>query len=370
MIKFYKPDYNNCVLNVTSTLAEFFNAPNANATLPVLKRKLSEKPYEKIVFAIFDGLGSYPIKVNLSDDDFLVKNTAQTLYSTFPSTTTNATTSINTNKQPLEHGWFGWKGYFGDIDDVVVLFNRQTAYTKEKLPDDYRYPIGESDDYWFNYAETDYEITTVMPSFCKGFKNGFVHAKTVSECLSAVKELITKPGKRFIYVYCPDPDMTMHDYGVTSSRAKKTIKSISAGLEELQKDSENTLFIISADHGQTDVTGTIDFYKDVELNDMLLCPPYLEPRATAFKVKDGFKRQFKKTFIKRYGEDFTLFNAKTLISQGYFGQRGEYGYLLGDYIAVCKTGKLMVCQKDEFHFKGHHTSLKEEMLVPLILFES
>ncbi len=367
---FFKPDYDNCVLNISSTLAEYFNAPNTNATLPVLKQKLAEKQYEKIVFVIFDGMGTHPIKLNLEGNDFIVKNTVQTLYSTFPSTTTNATTSINTNKQPLEHGWFGWTGYFDDIDSVITLFNRKNAYTNEKLPDDYSYPIGESDDYWFNYAKTDYEITTVMPSYCKGFKEGFVHAKTVTECFNALKDLLNKQGKRFIYVYCPDPDMTMHDYGVTSNQAKTVIKSISNGLSNLQKESKNALFIVSADHGQTDVTGTVDFYKDEELNSMLLCPPYLEPRATAFKVKKGFKRKFKKEFTERYGEDFTVFNTKTLIKQGYFGQKGEYGNLLGDFIAVCKTDKLLVCKKEEFHFKGHHTSLKEEMLVPLIIFES
>lgn len=370
MDKFIKPDYDNSVMNISSTLAEYFNVPSNNAVLPRLKDVLNENSYDKIVFAVFDGLGLHPMRKNLSSDDFLMKNVAQTLTSTFPSTTTNATTSINTDKQPLEHGWFGWTVYFDKAGCVTELFRMTNAFSGEKLPDDFVYPVKEHDDYWFDYAKTDYAVSSVMPSYCKGAKGGCVRATTVKEVIDGIHGEISKPGKRFVFAYCPEPDATMHEFGVTSEQAKSIINEISQGLSRLQIESLNTLFIVSADHGQTDVTGTIDFYKDKELNSLLYAPPYLEPRATAFKLKRGKKRIFKKIFTERYGEDFALFDSKNMIRQGYFGQRGEYGYLLGDYVAVCKTGKLLVTKPNDFQFKGHHASLKEEMLVPLILFSS
>lgn len=49
---FTKPDFKNSVLNVTATLAEYFNAPNKNAIIPSLKEEL-DKNYETVVFLLF-----------------------------------------------------------------------------------------------------------------------------------------------------------------------------------------------------------------------------------------------------------------------------------------------------------------------------
>ena len=89
---FIIPNWTNSNLNISATLAEFLGAPNKNATLPILKREL-DKQYKNVVFICFDGLGINPININLDKNDFLRKNIKQTLVSTFPSTTTNATTS-------------------------------------------------------------------------------------------------------------------------------------------------------------------------------------------------------------------------------------------------------------------------------------
>ena len=105
--EFIKPNYKNCNLNISSTLAEFLGTENKNATLKLLEDEL-KKNYKNVVFICFDGMGIYPITQNLKPKDFLRKHIQQTLVSTFPSTTTNATTSLMTNTLPLEHGWFGW----------------------------------------------------------------------------------------------------------------------------------------------------------------------------------------------------------------------------------------------------------------------
>lgn len=370
---FTKPDFKNSVLNVTATLAEYFNAPNKNAIIPSLKEEL-DKNYETVVFLLFDGMGMHPLNVNAPKDGFLHRNIKAVLTSTFPSTTTNATTSVNTNLLPLEHGWFGWILHFKEIGKHVALFSHVDALTGEKV--DFKYPIKPSDDYWFNYANTDYEITTVMPRYCKGGKSNSVIIHTVEECLSAVQSLCDKDGKQFVFTYCPDPDMTMHDYGVTSIETKRVIEAISDGLLELQKRTKNTLFIVVADHGQVDVKGEVDFYKDQELNDLLLCPAFLDARTPAFWVKPDKKAEFEEKFTNRYGKDFVLYKTEDLIREGYFGDRGEYGYLLGDYIAIgTDTDKLfnpIPPRKgdDGFKFKGHHTSLTREMTVPLIFFSS
>ena len=121
MRKFIKPNWENSNINISATLAEFLCAPNKLQTLPILKKEL-KKNYKNVVFICFDGLGINPINKNLNENDFLRKNIKQTLVSTFPSTTTNATTSLMENKLPLEHGWFGWSMNFKDIKKMLIFF--------------------------------------------------------------------------------------------------------------------------------------------------------------------------------------------------------------------------------------------------------
>ena len=118
MKKYIKPNWKRCNLNISATLAEFLGAPNNNVTLSKLWKELS-KDYKNIVFICFDGMGINPLKINLCKDDFLRKNIKKVLTSTFPSTTTNATTSLACNLLPREHGWFGWSLHFEEISRII-----------------------------------------------------------------------------------------------------------------------------------------------------------------------------------------------------------------------------------------------------------
>lgn len=367
MKKLIKPDWQNSILNISATLSEFLNAPNNNATLPILKEELN-KGYKNVVFICLDGMGINPIKKNLKRKDFLRKNIVQTLTSTFPSTTTNATTSLATNKLPLEHGWLGWSLHFEEINRNIDIYLHSDSQTGEKV--DFIYPIGDNSDCYFDNAKTDYEIIAVMPEYCKTKTQNRINVENEKELFGEILNVCKKEGKHFIYAYNPEPDSTMHEYGVTSKEAKEKIRFINEEVEKLYSELEDVLLIITADHGQIDVKGYTEFYKDKELNDMLECVPYLDARTPAFIVKKEKEQEFESKFNKKYGKDFKLFKTKDLIEQNYFGERGEYGKILGDYIAVgTYTHKQFVSYENMPRFKGHHTSLTEEMLVPLILLK-
>ena len=370
MQKLIKPDWKNSILNISATLAEFLGAPNENATLQVLTNELA-KGYKNVVYMCFDGMGINPLEINLDEKDFLRTHIVKTLTSTFPSTTTNATTTLATNKLPLEHGWFGWSLHFDEIGRNVDIYLHRDSQTGEEV--EFEYPmIDDADCYFYHATRTDYEINTVFPKYvsCKPEFNHVIQG--VEDIFDLVKGICAKPDKQFVYAYCPEPDYTMHENGVTSPDAQKLIQSISENLQKLCAQTRDTLFIVSADHGQVDVEGYIDIREDEELNSMLECPLYLDSRSPAFKVKRGYKRKFTKLFRERYGEDFVLFKTSDMIKLGYFGNRGEYGYLLGDFIASgTYTNKMFIPPKHEIHYmKGHHTALTKEMLVPLILFNS
>ena len=368
MKRFIKPNWKNSNLNISATLAEFLGAPNENATLSLLKKELS-KQYKNVVFICFDGMGINPIIRNLSKQDFLRKNIQKTLTSTFPSTTTNATTSLTSNLLPLQHGWLGWSLHFDGLEHNVDLYPCNNSETGEKV--DCVYPIYDNANCYFDNTNTDYKITPVLPVYVKTkSENQKIVIENEFDLCSTIKKVCNKKGKQFIYAYLPEPDSTMHEFGVTSVEAKAKFESINKEIEKLYNELKDTLIIITADHGQVDIEGHIEFYKDKEINDLLQYPPYLDGRTPAFIVKDGKEKEFEIKFKKRYGKDFKLFKSKHLIDKGYFGNKGEYGHLLGDYIAIgTYTHKEFLNYENSQRFKGHHTSLTEEMKVPLIILK-
>ena len=322
--EFIYPDFNHCNLNISATLAEFLGAPNKNTIIEPLKKEL-EKGYKNVVFICFDGMGVHPMRQNYVDDNILTKNVKDILTSTFPSTTTNATNSLLQNKLPSEHN-----------------------------------------------ANSNYEINTIFPPYVKvKHPERNYTFSSLYEFGDYIKEICEKEGNQFVYAYSPDPDATMHDYGVTSEKAKQVFDEIAEMMERLYKETSDTIFIVTADHGQVDIDAWIPLYEDKEIMDMLTIYPYLEARTVCFKVKDGMHEEFEKVFTKKYGEDFILYKSQELINKGLFGGTGDKCYLLGDYIAIgTYTHKQMLLTPSSHAFRGHHTSLTEEMEVPLIVFKN
>lgn len=367
--KFIKPNFKKSNLNISATLAEFLDCPNRNHTIKILKKALANN-YKNVVFMCFDGLGINPLNINLPKDSFLRKHIVEKLVSTFPSTTTNATTSLMTNTLPLEHGWFGWSVYFESLNRNINIFLDNDSWTNEKI-EIKESPLSDVN-FYFDEAKSDYMINTVFPAYVKVKhpENNNVFHKT-EEFFDIIESICEKEGKQFIYAYCGEPDSTMHSNGVTSNEAKEVIEFINDNVEKLSKQVKDTLFIITADHGQIDVEGYIELYKDKEIMDMLKIYPYIEPRAVAFMVKEEMKEKFVKTFNKKYKKDFKLYRTEYLIKKGYFGDYGDKVHLLGNFIAIgTYTHKLMLLNPNSNYFKGHHTSLTEEMKVPLILIEN
>ncbi len=367
---FIKPDFNNNILNVSASLAEFLGCKNDYKTLPILNKALKNN-YKNIVFIIFDGLGINPLKINLKKDDFLNKNIKQTLTTVFPSTTTNATSTLLTNRPPLVHGMLGWSMYMSQLGKNVDVYPACDSRTGEKVDPQLinsRFRLQP----YYKDAKTDYVISKVVPPYWKdGTESNIVNYQGLDEFLSKIENICQSKDKNFIYCYFSDIDQTMHKYGVSSNEAKAIITQVNDKMKLLCEKLEDTLFILTADHGQVDIDGFVELYKDEELSSCLQTPPYLEPRAAAFKVKEGEKEKFEKLFLERYSQDFKLYTTSFLIKNGYFGERFiDNEALLGDYIAICTNNKQFLVYNDMPRFKGNHSSLTKEMLVPLIIIES
>ena len=367
-MKFYFPNYKKSILNISSTFNKMLGHSTDIPSLPKLEKYL-KKDYKNVVFIILDGFGINPIEANLDKENIFRKNIKQTLTSVFPSTTTNATTTYMCADYPFNHGWFGWSIYFKELNKAVEVYRATDYFTGEKVDPTFartRLPF----EAYYKYAK-NYEVNTVLPVYIKdGVMKEHYPYNTRKGMFDNIKECCKKEGKQFVYAYCDYPDATMHDYGVKSKQAKEVINELTALTEDLEKNVKDTLIVISADHGHIDIDGYIDIYNNTELMECLERPMTLEPRATSFKVKEDKKEEFVRLFNEDYKKDFKLFEVDYLIKKGVFGPYNEKNRdLLGDYIAVAKTNKLLLFFENSNMFKGHHTSLTKEMLVPLIIID-
>lgn len=368
--KFIYPNFSNSNINISATLAEFLGVPNKNSTIELLQNEL-KNGYKNVVFICFDGLGIYPLKKHLKEYELFLKENKAILYSTFPSTTTNATTSLLSNTLPSEHGWFGWSVYFDYLQKNIDIFSNKDSWSGEKI-DDNKIRLLRPKYYFDNEIKTDYKINTVFPEYVKvDFpKRNYVY-KTEKEFFNILEDICKKEEKQFIYAYYPDPDHTMHEHGVSSKQTHKVITNLQNGVRNLKNSTQNSIFIITADHGQIDIEGYVEFYKDKKLMDMLKIYPYLDSRSPAFIVKEDKFAEFENYFQSKYSKDFELHKTSELIEQGIFGKtqlKDEFRNSLGDYIAIgTYTHKQGLLTAKSERFKGHHTSLTEEMEVPLII---
>ncbi len=367
-MRFIKPNFNNSILNVSTTIAEFLGCRDLETVkrVKILKRYLS-KQYKNVVFINLDGFGLFPLKSNLTKKQFLYKNIKKKITSVFPSTTTNATTVLRCANYPSRNVMFGWSLYFKELERVVAVFTGKDEYSGESVDMTKIENIIEIFPYT-DKTNTDYNINIVSPPYITLKKGDNYHYKSNNQMFQQLDEICKKDGKQFIYCYNEEPDNTMHKHGVNSSKAKEIINYLNEKIENFVKNNDNTLVIITPDHGQTDIDGYIEMYKDKALLNTLKVPLYLEPRAIAFQVKEDQEQNFL-IEMKKYRKDIKLYKTSTLINKNYFGLKTEKLSYLGDYIGVVKNyNKIVLVDKNNERYKGHHTGLtNREMFLPLII---
>lgn len=304
--------------------------------------------------------------MHLQSDDFFRKFMRQELTAPFPSTT-NATTSLLTTRLPLEHGWFGWGMYFPEISRNIDVFRNKESMTREPVDCPRaarsRYP------HYFDEIQSDYAVHTVFYSYIHTAhpqqnhvyqdKDGFF--RELQQCCEQL-------GKQFPYVYYQEPDSIMHACGDSGKDAGAVIQRLSDKMGQCHAQSKNTLFVITAEHGQIDIDGYVELYRDQKLMDMLNIYPYMECRAVAFSVKNQYQDRFESYFSEKYHEDLLIFKPSDMVHMQLFGDRGNTAGHLGDFIAsgtyTHKQARLFPGQRK---LKGRHASLTEEMRIPMII---
>lgn len=353
------PNYHRCLTNISSSILHRFGIDDPHTTINEIDQIIYN--YKKVIFVFFDGMGSCILDKHLNENSFILQNKICDLTSVFPPTTAAATTALLSGKNPNETGWLGWHLYFKDIDEDLCLFSSTGYYNLDYFNDGY------------TYTKLPY-ISIVDQIKNKGYLslridsfNGYQDLNVFSD---KIVQFANQNSEGFLYAYYTEPDHLMHEFGVNDESVHQKISAINNALESIyQRIDNDTLIIVSADHGLVDVQ-PINLYYDEDIKNNLIVPPYCDARVNMFKVKD--KEKFVRDFKHKYGGAFDLYSKKEIIDQKLFGNMKNsevFLELLGDFVAIGKDRYyLSYANNEDLIFKAHHSGYsKDEMMIPLIL---
>ena len=280
-----KVNYDDCITNVSCSILKYFNCHYYHKPNPILDEMLIKKKPKNVILMLFDGMGSRILDKALDKDSFLIKNRIKEITSVFPSTTASSTLTAQTGLNPAEHGWLGWSNYISPINSIIQLF-----WDIEKGP-----PNDTKNQEFLKIKEEFLSpkslVELIKEKGCETFSispYSDYKYKTLNQMFDIIKEKLEMKTdkKKFMYVYNPEPDSTMHRYGCDSNEAKKLIIERNKKLEEFYNkyiDNES-LIIIVADHGH--IKGEQILLKDYQdIKNLMEGSIYIENRCTNVQNK-------------------------------------------------------------------------------------
>lgn len=365
-------DYNNSILSISNSVLKYFNGSSDYATLPELDAIL-EKNYKNVVLLIIDCMGSAIIQQNLSPDSFLNRHTLKNVSSVFPPTTAAATTTFHSGLPPVCSGWLGWMSYFPQYDKIIELFRNTEFYSGKPISEP---PPAEVlikyDSIYSKITKKNPEVEyyKIFPPFDPNGVNSFTEM-----CQKIVLTTKQNSHRKIISAYWTEPDHSIHQYGTKTLEIKAVLRDIEQQIEEMNQKIEDTVVIISADHGAVNIEEIyLNSYTDV--CELFIRPPALEARFITFFIRSGREEMFKNLFKRYFGKDFVLFNKEDFLSSGILGPGKMHKMLpdmLGDFVAISIKNKSLRYSTGEKVFsalKADHAGFTlEEMTVPLIVLE-
>ena len=372
MKKTMKPNYENSTINMMSSILNKYGVKTNYKTIASLDDIINKA--DKIVLFIFDGLGNNILN-NASANGVFNKNKLSEITSVFPSTTVAGINTISSGLSPIEHGWLGWTLYFSEVDRTIEVFRNRYVGHKEDVTLDY-YKILKYENIFSKIKRDDincnYFRPNTIPNDMEDAKN--YAYKTLKKGLKTLyNEVLNSDKKSFTYFYYDDPDKTLHIRGTKSFIVKHKIKRIERLVNKYYaKAKENIVFIISADHGLTDIDGYIYLRDDKDIYKMLKRRTSIETRATSVLVKNKYKEEFKEIFLKKYGDKFEVLTKEEAINNNLFGlgkAHDKVDSFIGDYIVIAKDKWcLHYSTEHKNKFKASHAGMTEdEMIIPLIV---
>jgi len=193
------------------------------------------------------------------------EGTITPLLSQFPSTTTAHITTLHTGRPVGEHGLYEWRVYEPAIDEVILPL---PFALPEQEPDSLRATgldpraLLEGDTFYERLAARGIEPVAIQPSsFCPSTFDGVAAAGarlvpfgTLDDAVRRLREELSRPGRRYAYLYWDEIDRVGHLEGPDSPAFDQAIGHALDVLDAALRDLPGAVALITADHGQVAVS--------------------------------------------------------------------------------------------------------------------
>ena len=377
------PNYEHCILGTISSILKYYNVETKHKTSEKLDAILNEKKYKNVIFMILDGLGEHNIN-RISPDGYLKKKQIDLVTSVYPSTTTAAITTYYSGKPPIETAWIAWSQYFKEYGRAIDVLPRNESYLREPLKnpliDVYKTVINyESIFEQIEKASLDVKAYEVEPEYADRRALRSIKANDVEQIIMSIEDLCKNPDRKFILAYSDNPDSLFHRYGTTSDEARDFVLDAEKRIQEMcERFDDDTLLIISADHGHKDIEKSYTLLDYPEIGECLIMPASLESRVVTFWVKEDMRKVFEERFNKVFGNEFWLMTKEEFLDKYHFLGYGDKHYkiddFIGNYIALSVAGSMIRLEtyltEGKPVKKSTHCGLsKDEMEVPIFVIK-
>lgn len=375
------PNYEHCILGTMSSILKYYNVDTKHKSSEKLDEILNQKKYKNVIFLILDGLGEHILNP-ISSEGYLKKNQIDLVTSVYPSTTTAALTSYYSGKTPYETGWIAWSQYFKEYGRALDMFSRNESYLREPL----KKPLIDVYETVINYesifeqiekASPEVKAFEIEPDYAVRRSLRRMNANNVDELIMNIEDLCKLPDRKFILAYSDNPDGLLHKYGTTSEEVKEFVIETENKIQKMcEKFDEDTILIVSADHGHKDIEKSYTLLDYPEIQECLIMPASLESRVLTFWVKENMKETFVERFNKVFENEFWLMTKEEFLDKYHFLGYGDKHYkiddFIGNYVALSVAGSMIKLEtflaEGKPVKKSTHCGLsKEEMEVPVIV---
>lgn len=375
------PNYND--LNIVDLVKYLYSKYGVmcdkNSNIENLKKIIPNKKHT--LFILIDGMGSNLINI-LNDNSILKKNKVADMITVSPSSTGCVLTSLATATYPNEHGIIGWYNYNKEhnIDYYPLLFSdrKQEKSLKE-------FNIDVKDIFKVNSKLNELNVNTTVlypdyiydSTYSNYVANNDIRKsyKNLEDAFNQILEITSLDKETFTYLYLPDIDNLEHDNGFDSEIVLEEMNKIENQLSRLNSD--DVIMIITADHGQTNISKDIvmDFKK---YDKYFYAYPGIDFGMATYYVKKDMEKEFLEEFNKDFKDKMYLFKTEEFIKNNVFGPNKSNQYLLdnlGEYISLCNCDAQFINSSEiEKYYKktkGNHSGLTtDEMIIPLIIINN
>ncbi|NET07932.1 MAG: alkaline phosphatase family protein [Symploca sp. SIO2B6] len=361
--------------------------------------------YDQVILIFVDAFGWRFFEQYVEKSEFLKRflsqGVASKLTTQFPSTTAAHVTTIHSGLPVGESGIYEWFYYEPLIEDIIapLLFSFAGDRERETLQ-----KTGISEQAFFPtttlyqhlkrygvqsycFQHQNYALSPFSRVVCDGAK--MVPYRTVPEALVNLSEAaIAQSEKAYFFLYVDSIDAIGHRYSPNSPQFEAEVNTFLLTMERLFHQTlagklDNTLLLITADHGQIEVSPQTTIY----LNQLIPAieqfiktnsqgkrlVPAGSPRDMFLYIQEEHLEQVYDLLSQKLADQAIVYRTKTLIDQGYFGVSKPSSALmerLGNLVILpYKYETVWWYEKDRFEQRnlGHHGGLSCEEMETVLL---